>query len=81
MGDTPLFGVWEFELVLRCMGLSGSLIVVSTEFFLDLDPIKLFFCLNFSSQLALRTFWLPSGLPQVVAKKCAFSLIIVSVKG
>lgn len=60
--------------------LSESLKMVSVEFFRDLDGFKLFFCLNFSSQLALNIFCFPSGLAQVVAKKCAFSLIIASVR-
>ncbi len=47
------------------------------ELFRDLPPM-LFFCLNFSSQLALLAFWWLSGPPTVVAKKRAFSLIAAS---
>lgn len=57
-GDTP-FGVWvleaAFEFVLRCAGLSLSL-VASVELFRDFVTTKLFFCLNFSSQAVVRIF-------------------------
>ena len=48
--------------------------------FLDLDP-RLFFCLNFSSQLVLLALRWLSELPTVVAKKRAFSLMRASLKG
>src|SRR5437899_2095111 len=48
--------------------------------FLDpLAPAKLFFCLNFSSQLVLFAFRWLSEFPTVVAKNRAFSFIILSV--
>jgi hypothetical protein len=53
----------------------------ASEFFLDFDPSRLFFCLNFSSQLPLVSFRALSELPTVVAKKRALSLIIASVSG
>lgn len=43
------------------------------EPFLDFAPDKLFFCLNFSSQLVLFTLRWLSLLPTVLAKNCALS--------
>lgn len=44
-------------------------------------PIKLFFSLNFSNQLALVTLAVLSELPTVVAKNRALSLMIASESG
>lgn len=44
-------------------------------------PMRLFFCLNFSSQVLLFAFIWLSEFPTDVAKKRAFSLIMASVKG
>ena len=51
IGDTPL-GVPEFEAGLEASPASSA----AKELFLDLAPIRLFFCLNFSSQLLLLSF-------------------------
>jgi len=51
------------------------------EPFLDLAPMRLFFCLNFSSQLLLFNFRWLSELPTVVAKNLAFSRIMASESG
>jgi hypothetical protein len=80
-GDTCV-DVWELELVFTRIGLSASLAVLSTVLFLDFDdPPRLFSCLNFSSQLEVKTLGLPSGLPQVAANIRALSLIMASVRG
>jgi hypothetical protein len=68
------------ELMLKRVGLPESLLALK-ELFRDFIPSRLFLCLNFSSQLVLSTFSLPSGLPQVLAKNKAFSLIISSFRG
>jgi len=47
----------------------------TTEFFRDLEPMRLFFCLNFSSQLLLFALRWLSGLPTLIEKKRSFSLI------
>jgi hypothetical protein len=67
------------ESIVKRVGLSESLF--ANELFRDFAPIRLFFSLNFSNQLWVRTFSLPSGLPQVLAKNRAFSLIISSLSG
>jgi hypothetical protein len=50
------------------------------ELFRDLAPIRLFFSLNFSSQLALKTWWF-SGVVVVEAKALAFSRMMSSDNG
>jgi hypothetical protein len=50
------------------------------ELFLDFAPKRLFFCLNFSSQLVLFAFKVLSELPTVLAKKRAFSRMAASDK-
>jgi hypothetical protein len=49
--------------------------------FLDLAPMRWFFCLNFSNQLLLLAFRWLSELPTVCAKKRAFSRMMVSLSG
>ena len=51
------------------------------ELFLDFEPMRLFFCLNFSSQLRFVALTLYSVFPVVVAKNRAFSSIRESVSG
>ena len=72
-GDTPL-GVPELEAGLEASPASS----VAKELFLDLAPMRLFFCLNFSSQLLLLSLKWLSEFPTVVAKNRAFSLIMES---
>jgi hypothetical protein len=50
----------------------------ATEFLRDLEPMRLFFCLNFSSQLLLFALRWLSGLPTLKEKKRSFSLISAS---
>lgn len=69
------------ESMLKQVGLSDSLFVLVQEPLRLLAPIKLYLRLNFSNQLVLSTFSLPSELPQVLAKKRAFSRIISSFNG
>jgi len=76
-------GEWlddEAESVLVQVGLFDPLLM-PIEPLRTFAPSKLCFCLNFSSQLDVNTFSLPSGQPQVLAKKRAFSLIISSFNG
>lgn len=47
----------------------------------DFEPMRLFFCLNFSNQLLLLALGRLSELPTVVAKNRNFSLISASVNG
>lgn len=51
------------------------------EPFLDLAPMRWFFCLNFSSQLVLLPLKGLSELPTVDAKKRALSRMIASLSG
>lgn len=76
VGEIP-FGVADVEAGFDASDSSAM------EFFLDFDPapIRLFFCLNFSSQVLLFAFRWLSELPTDVAKNRAFSLIIKSVRG
>jgi hypothetical protein len=82
-GDTPLGDVGEMPP--GVCTLEGEFDVPSDssaiEPFLDFEPSRLFFCLNFSSQLVLFAFRWLSELPTVVAKNLAFSRITASVKG
>lgn len=47
----------------------------------DLAPMRLFFCLNFSNQLALLALRWLSEVPTELAKKRAFSRIMASERG
>lgn len=82
-GDTPLGDVGEMPPGVCTF--DGGLEVPSDSSamdpFLDFAPIRLFFCLNFSSQLVLLAFRWLSLLPTVLAKKRAFSRMTVSFKG
>lgn len=82
-GDTPLGdageippGVWTLDGGFDVPSDSSAM-----ELFLDLAPMRLFFCLNFSSQLVLLALRWVSELPTVLAKKRAFSRMIPSVSG
>ena len=66
-------------LILRRGGLWDSLLV-SKEPFLDFGPLKLYLSLKPSIQFVLKSFSFPSGRPQLLAKKRAFSRIISSVR-
>ena len=77
-GDMP-FGVCEVELPFDSVTTLSASVRQASEPFLDFAPNKLFFCLNFSSQLGLLILEWLSELPTVVAKKRAFSLMISSV--
>lgn len=80
--DTPLGEQGDISLGVCALdgGFDGSE-SSAMDRFLDLAPIKLFFCLNFSSQvLLLALIWL-SELPTEAAKNWAFSLIMSSVRG
>lgn len=79
MGENPL-GVCEPEVQFDSTLMAPSESLASDPF-LDLAPGRLFFCLNFSSQLMLLTFTWLSEFPTVVAKNRAFSLIILSFNG
>lgn len=75
-GESMLLGVWEED----TFPVPSTALLLSTEPFLDTDPVaQLFFRLNFSSQLAVRSFWWVSAFPTVFAKNTAFSLIIASL--
>lgn len=71
-GEMPP-GVWTLEGGLEAPSDSSAI-----ELFLDFDPRRLFFCLNFSSQLALFALRVLSELPTVFAKKRAFSRMAAS---
>lgn len=82
VGETSL-GDWIADscagLILRREGLSDSLLA-SNEPFRDFGPPRLYFSLKPSNQFVLRSFSFPSGRPQLLAKKRAFSRIILSVR-
>lgn len=82
-GDTPLGEVGEIPPGVCTLddGFEAPSESSAIDPFLDFEPIKLFFCLNFSSQLVLFTFKWLSELPTVVAKNRAFSRMIPSVRG
>lgn len=81
-GDTPLGEVGEMPPgVCTLEGGFEPSDSSAIDPFLDLEPNKLFFCLNFSSQLVLLAFKWLSLLPTVVAKNLAFSRMTVSVRG
>ncbi len=75
IGENPL-GVCEPESALKPPSES-----LASDPFLALAPGRLFFCLNFSSQLVLLTFTWLSEFPTVVAKNRAFSLMMLSFMG
>lgn len=82
-GDTPLGEVGEMPPGVCTF--DGGFDVPSDssaiEPFLDFEPSRLFFCLNFSSQLVLLALRWLSLLPTVVAKNFAFSRMTLSVRG
>jgi hypothetical protein len=71
-----LLGVWVPD-----PGFDAASVSSTMELLRDFAPIRLFFCLNFSSQLLLFAFGKLSELPTVVAKNLNFSLIKASVNG
>ena len=75
VGEIPP-GVCAVEGGLDVPSLSSAI-----ELFRDFEPMRLFFCLNFSSQLVLLVLRWLSGLPTVVAKNRAFSRIRESDSG
>jgi hypothetical protein len=81
-GDTPLGDVGEMPPGVCTF--DGGLDVPSDssaiELFLDFAPMRLFFCLNFSSQLVLLAFKWLSEFPTVLAKNFAFSRMILSFR-
>ena len=81
VGEWPL-GLWRLDprSVSSWIGLFDAL-RIPVDPLRTFAPRRLFFCLNFSSQAVVVTFSLPSGQPQILAKKSAFSLIISSLRG
>jgi len=83
-GDTPPPGEVG-EMAPGVCALEGGLEVPSDssamEPFLDLAPMRWFFCLNFSNQLVLLALRWLSVLPTVWAKKRALSRIMASDRG
>jgi hypothetical protein len=71
-----LFGEWAPDPGFDVPSVSSAI-----ELFRDFAPMRLFFCLNFSSQLLLFALGKLSELPTVVAKNRNFSLMSASVNG
>lgn len=82
-GDTPPGDVGEIAPGVCAFdgGLDAPSDSSAIDPFLDLAPMRWFFCLNFSNQLVLFAFRWLSEFPTVDAKKRAFSRMIVSLSG